>query len=103
MSGYNDQVFSEVLQCQNNSLYQVATVQLNLNFTHTCRYMRVLARLTHAKLQKNWCVHAVFLAILACAHGIANTHDTREMHVKQACTWFATLHVWCKYRYSSSR
>ena len=31
-------------------------VQLNLNFTHACGYMCVLARLTHAKLQKLACV-----------------------------------------------
>ena len=30
----------------------LATVQLNLNFTHMCRYTRVLAYLTHEKLQK---------------------------------------------------
>ena len=35
------------------------TVQLNLNFTHAWRYMRVLARLTHAKLQKLVCACTV--------------------------------------------
>ena len=42
-----------------------ATVQLNLNFTHVCRYMRVLARLMHAKLQKLACAHTV-----ACDFGV---------------------------------
>ena len=58
------------------------TVQLNLNFTHACRYTRVLARLMHAKLQK-----------LACAHRIANTCDTQEMHV-------TSLHFVCHARYT---
>ena len=35
-----------------------------------------------AKL-KNWHVHALLHAILACARQIANTHDTREMHVHE--------------------
>ena len=48
-------------------------VQLNLNFTHTCRYTRVLACLMRAKLQK-----------LACAHTVARdfgvrTRDSRHI------------------------
>ena len=37
----------------------LATVQLNLNFTHACRYTRVLARLMRAKLQKLACACTV--------------------------------------------
>ena len=48
-------------------------VQLNLNFTHACRYMHVLARLMHAKVKK-----------LACAHIVAHdfgvrTRDSKHM------------------------
>ena len=46
-------------------------VQLNLNFTHACRYMRVLAHLTRAKLQK-----------LACAHTIARDFGVRTLDSK---------------------
>ena len=61
------------------------TVQLNFNFTHMCRYTRVLARLMHAKLQK-WRVHALLHAILACAHEIHSKHkrDTRHAYYELA-------------------
>ena len=61
------------------------TVQLNLNFTHMCRYMRVLARLMQAKLQK-WRVHALLHAILACSREIHSKHkrDTRHVHYELA-------------------
>ena len=49
----------------------VYTVQLNLNFTHTCRYTRVLACLTHAKLQK-----------LACACTVAHNFGMRTRYSK---------------------
>ena len=77
------------------------TVQLNLNFTHACRYMRVLARLTHAKLQKLACACTV-----ARGFGVRmqdSKHATHERCMSRPRTWFATLHVWCNYRYSSSR
>ena len=50
-----------------------------------CRYMRVLAHLTYAKLQK-WHVHALLHAILACAREIhsKNKRDTRHVHYKLA-------------------
>ena len=44
------------------------TVQLNLNFTHTCRHTRVLARLMCVKLQK-----------LACAHTVARNFGVRTL------------------------
>ena len=51
----------------------VATVQLNLNFTHVCRYTRVLAHLTLAKLHKLACAHTV-------AHGFGmRTQDGKHM------------------------
>ena len=37
----------------------IATVQLNLNFTHACRHTRVLAHLTLAKLKKLACARTV--------------------------------------------
>ena len=66
---------------------------------------------------KNWCVHALLHAILACAHGIANTHDTQELtlglphytcgvttgtvavgneildEIQLLCSWLASLYV----------
>ena len=39
--------------------YVLCTVQLNLNFTHACRHTRVLACLTHVKLQKLSCARTV--------------------------------------------
>ena len=54
-------------------------VELNLNFTHVCRYTHVLTCLTHAKLQK-----------LACAHTVAHdfgvrTWDSKLMrHIRDA-------------------
>ena len=46
-------------------------VQLNLNFTHACRYTRVLAHLTRAKLQK-----------LACACTVARDFAVRTWDSK---------------------
>ena len=57
---------------------KVPTVRLNLNFIHT----RVLARLTRAKLKKLACdarTVACDFGVRACE--IANTRDTRELHV----------------------
>ena len=68
-------------------------VQLNLNFTHVCRYTRVLAHLMHAKLQKLACAHSLLQVILACPHGIANTRDTREIHVMSSHLLCHTTHV----------
>ena len=56
------------------------TVQLNLNFTHTCRHTCVLARLTHEKLQKLACARTV-----ACNFGVhtwdsKHTQHTRDTH-----------------------
>ena len=45
-------------------------VQLNLNFTHACRYRSVLARLMHAKLQK-----------LVCARTVARNFD---VHMRES-------------------
>ena len=42
------------------------TVRLNLNFTHRCRYTRVLASLTLAKVKN-----------LACAHTVAHDFGVR--------------------------
>ena len=43
----------------------ILTVQLNLNFTHACRYTLVLACLTRANLQKQACALTV-----ACDFGM---------------------------------
>ena len=55
-------------------------VQLNLNFTHACRYTRVLARLTHAKLQKLACARTV-----ACDFGVSTQDSKHTRHVRDAC------------------
>ena len=47
-------------------MLEIATVQLNLNFTHACRHTCVLACLTRAKLKK-----------LACAHTVARDFGVR--------------------------
>ena len=44
---------------RNYQTIQRSTVQLNLNFTHACRYARVLACLTYAKLKKLVCARTV--------------------------------------------
>ena len=54
------------------NLVPPTTVQLNLNFIHTCRHRRVLAHLTCSKLQKLVCTCTVahdfgLHMILACA------------------------------------
>ena len=46
-------------------------VQLNLNFTHACKYTRVLARLTRAKFKK-----------LACARTVASDFGVRTWDSK---------------------
>ena len=46
-------------------------VQLNLNFTHACRYLRMLVSLTRAKLQK-----------LACACTVARDFGVRTRESK---------------------
>ena len=58
----------------------VCTVQMNLNFTHTCRHTHVLAHLTHAKLRKLACAHAVVREFGVC------TWDSGYMqHTSDAC------------------
>ena len=55
-------------------------VQLNLNFTHACRHMCMLASLMCAKFQKLACAHSV-----ACNFGMRrwateHTRLTRDAH-----------------------
>ena len=56
-------------------------IWFSLNFTHMCRHTCVFAHLKHAKL-KNWHVHTLFHAILACSYVWAS-EDTR--HTRDAC------------------
>ena len=53
-------------------------VQLNLNFTHVCRYMSVLPRLTHAKLQKLARAHTVVRNFGLCMQDSKHTQHTRD-------------------------
>ena len=55
-------------------------VQLNLNFTHTCRHMHALAHLTHAKLRKLACAHTV-----ACAFGMLMWDNGYAQHTTDSC------------------
>ena len=57
----------------------VCTVQLNLNFTHVCRYTHVLARLTHAKVKKlaNACT-------VACDFGMRTQDSKHTQHTRDA-------------------
>ena len=54
-------------------------VQLNLNFTHTCRYMRVLAHLLHAKVKKLACASTV-----ACDFGVHMWDSKHTRHTRDA-------------------
>ena len=58
----------------------INTVQLNLNFTHACRYTHVLACLTHAKLQKLACACTV-----ACDFGVHMWDSKHTRHTRGAC------------------
>ena len=53
-------------------------VQLSLNFTHACRHMRVLARLTHVKLQKLACARTAACNFGACTRASEHTRHTRN-------------------------
>ena len=67
----------------NSKLFDVhvdSTVQLNLNFTHACRYKRVLARLTLAKLDKLACARTV-----ACNFGMRTQDSKHTQHTRDAC------------------
>ena len=55
-------------------------IQLNLNFTHACRYTRVLARLTSAKLQKLACACTV-----ACDFGMHTWDSKHTWHTRDTC------------------
>ena len=70
-------------------------VQLNLNFTHVCRHTHVLARLTHAKLQNLACACTVVNNLGMRTWDSEYTQHMRDVRTSQACTWFATLRVWC--------
>ena len=71
---------STVVLASNPHVVPYGMVQLNLNFTHVCRYMRVLARLTRAKLQKLACACTV-------AHDLGvHTWDSKHTrHTRDAC------------------
>ena len=79
------------------------TVQLNLNFTHVCRYTCVLARLMRAKLQKLACAHTVVHNFSVRTRDSKHTRHTRDVRHELALCLPCTLQVWCNYRYSSSR
>ena len=81
----------------------IATVQLNLNFTHVCRYTCVLARLMCAKLQKLACAHTVACGFGMCLRDSKHTRHMRDAHQKLT---LGLPHYTCgvrNYRHSSSR
>ena len=55
------------------------TVQLNLNFTCICRYTRVLACLTRAKLQK-----LAYACTVACDFGMYTRDSKHTQHMRYA-------------------
>ena len=55
-------------------------VQLNLNFTHTCRYTLVLAHLARVKLQKLAYAHTV-----ARNFGVRTQDSKHTQHTRDAC------------------
>ena len=59
-------------------------VQLNLNFTHVCRYTCVLAHLMHAKLQKLACAGTVACSFSMCTRDSKHTRHTRDARHKLA-------------------
>ena len=60
-------------------IHTVATVQLNLKFTHACRHTRVLARLTRVKLQKLVCACTV-----ARSFGVRTRTSEHTKHMTNA-------------------
>ena len=56
------------------------TVQLNLNFTHACRYTHVLVRLTRANLQKLVCAWTV-----THNFGVRTRDSKHTRHMRDAC------------------
>ena len=69
------------------------TVQLNLNFTHSCQYIRVLAYLLCVKLNNLMCT----CTVVACNFGVCQwTHVMHKWCTSQTHTWFAKLHMWCR-------
>ena len=54
-------------------------VQLNFNFTHTCRYTHVLARLTHATVKKLACACTVACNFGVCIRDSKHTRHMRDL------------------------
>ena len=69
-------------------------VQLNLNFTHACRYTCVLAHLTRAKLQKLACACTVARDFGVHTRDSKHTRHTRDAHHELVLGLPCTLHVW---------
>ena len=92
------------INCSMATWSVVHTVQLNLNFTHTCRHICVLTCLMCEKR----CKKLACASTVACNCGMYTyvsqwTHATYKRCMLEARTWFTTLHVWYSYRYSSCR
>ena len=75
-----------------DELFMNHTVQLNLNFTHVCRYTRVLARLTHTKVKKLACACTVAHDFGMCTWDSKHMRHTRDTHHKLALSF---LHYTC--------
>ena len=70
---------------------------------YTCVQVHVCACTfnTHKISKTVVCTH--FCTWFWRAHTGKQAHTTHERCTSRARTWFATLHMWCNYRYSSSR
>ena len=65
-------------------------VQLNLNFTHVCRHMRVLAHLTCAKLQKLTYACTIARDFDVCMWDSKHTRHTRDAHHELSLVYHIT-------------
>ena len=62
-----------------------------LNFAHPCWYTHVPAHSLCVELSNVAWAH-----IVACKFGMRiPTSEYMQICTSQACTWFATLHMWC--------
>ena len=62
------------------NIISYARVQLNLNFTHACGYMRVFTRLTHAKVEKLACASTVVRNFGMHTRNSKHTGHTRDAY-----------------------
>ena len=60
-------------------------VQLNLNLTHACQYMRVPTHFTHVKVYNLACISFVVHGFVMRSHAIKHSWHTRRAPHQQTC------------------